>query len=81
VSYPEDGRTSDELMITADNSMYHSKRAGKNRVTGVPVMDQTVVGVPAAEAPVEAPPVVKRKPRAAPPAPADAPREPADNSV
>ena len=81
VSYPEDGRTSDELMITADNSMYHSKRAGKNRVTGVPVMDQTVVGVPTAEAPVEAPPVVKRKPRAAPPAPADAPREPADNSV
>jgi len=38
VSFPEDGRTSDELMITADSSMYHSKRAGKNRVTGVPVM-------------------------------------------
>jgi diguanylate cyclase (GGDEF)-like protein len=38
VSYPDDGRTSDELMITADSSMYHSKRAGKNRVTGVPVM-------------------------------------------
>jgi predicted signal transduction protein with EAL and GGDEF domain len=81
VSYPEDGRTSDELMITADNSMYHSKRAGKNRVTGVPVMDQTVVGVPGAEAHVEAPPVAKRKPRAAPAEPADAAREPADNSV
>jgi diguanylate cyclase (GGDEF)-like protein len=81
VSYPEDGRTSDELMITADNSMYHSKRAGKNRVTGVPVMDQTVVGVPAAEAHVEAPPVAKRKPRAAPAEPAEAAREPADNSV
>ena len=38
VSYPDDGTTSDELMITADSSMYHSKRAGKNRVTGVPVM-------------------------------------------
>jgi diguanylate cyclase (GGDEF)-like protein len=38
VSYPEDGATSDELMITADSSMYRSKRAGKNRVTGVPVM-------------------------------------------
>jgi diguanylate cyclase (GGDEF)-like protein len=37
VSYPDDGRTSDELMITADSSMYHSKRAGKNRVTGVPI--------------------------------------------
>ena len=44
VSYPEDGRTSDELMITADASMYHSKRAGKNRVTGVPVMDDAAVG-------------------------------------
>ena len=38
VSYPDDGATSDELMITADSSMYTSKRAGKNRVTGVPVM-------------------------------------------
>jgi diguanylate cyclase (GGDEF)-like protein len=38
VSFPEDGATSDELMITADSSMYTSKRAGKNRVTGVPVM-------------------------------------------
>jgi diguanylate cyclase (GGDEF)-like protein len=38
VSYPDDGRTSDELMITADSSMYHSKRAGKNRVTGVPLV-------------------------------------------
>jgi diguanylate cyclase (GGDEF)-like protein len=42
VSYPEDGRTSDELMITADSSMYRSKRAGKNRVTGVPVMNDAV---------------------------------------
>ena len=36
VSYPDDGRTSDELMITADASMYRSKRAGKNRVTRRP---------------------------------------------
>jgi diguanylate cyclase (GGDEF)-like protein len=35
VSYPHDGRTADELMISADEAMYHSKRAGKNRVTGV----------------------------------------------
>lgn len=35
VSYPGDGRTADELMISADNSMYASKRAGKDRVTGV----------------------------------------------
>jgi diguanylate cyclase (GGDEF)-like protein len=43
VSYPGDGRTSDELMISADNAMYASKRAGKDRVTGVsvPVHDPT----------------------------------------
>ncbi|HZC33154.1 MAG TPA: GGDEF domain-containing protein [Candidatus Bathyarchaeia archaeon] len=43
VSYPDDGRTSDELMITADSSMYRSKRAGKNRVTGVPVVGTTEI--------------------------------------
>ena len=53
VSYPEDGRTSDELMITADSSMYRSKRAGKNRVTGVPVMDESVVGRVDPDAPTE----------------------------
>jgi diguanylate cyclase (GGDEF)-like protein len=46
VSYPDDGRTSDELMITADTSMYRSKRAGKNRVTGVPVEATDGVGEP-----------------------------------
>jgi diguanylate cyclase (GGDEF)-like protein len=35
VSYPDDGRTADELMISADGAMYASKRGGKNRVTGV----------------------------------------------
>lgn len=37
VTYPGDGRTADELMISADNAMYASKRAGKDRVTGVSV--------------------------------------------
>jgi diguanylate cyclase (GGDEF)-like protein len=37
VAYPDDGRTSDELIISADGAMYASKRAGKDRVTGVPI--------------------------------------------
>ena len=32
VVFPDDGRTADELMISADQAMYSSKRLGKNRV-------------------------------------------------
>jgi diguanylate cyclase (GGDEF)-like protein len=32
VAYPDDGTTADELMISADQAMYASKRQGKNRV-------------------------------------------------
>ena len=51
VSYPDDGSTADELMISADGAMYTSKRAGKNRVTGVPVVADVPTpapGVPSA---------------------------------
>ena len=37
VSYPADGRSADELMISADEAMYASKRGGKDRVTGVSI--------------------------------------------
>jgi diguanylate cyclase (GGDEF)-like protein len=37
VTFPDDGRTADELIISADGAMYASKRAGKDRVTGTPL--------------------------------------------
>jgi diguanylate cyclase (GGDEF)-like protein len=43
VAYPDDGRTADELIISADGAMYASKRAGKDRVTcvtGVPLQTE-----------------------------------------
>ncbi len=58
VAYPDDGRTSDQLIISADQAMYASKRFGKNRVTGAPsgpsrVVDagQTVAEEPAVSVP------------------------------
>jgi diguanylate cyclase (GGDEF)-like protein len=36
VAYPNDGRTADELMISADEAMYASKRGGRDRVTTAP---------------------------------------------
>jgi diguanylate cyclase (GGDEF)-like protein len=40
VAYPDDGRTSDELTISADQAMYASKRGGKNRVMGLAVVGE-----------------------------------------
>jgi diguanylate cyclase (GGDEF)-like protein len=37
VTFPDDGRNADELIISADGAMYASKRAGKDRVTGTPL--------------------------------------------
>ena len=37
VSFPADGRSADELMISADEAMYTSKRSGKDRVTGMSI--------------------------------------------
>jgi diguanylate cyclase (GGDEF)-like protein len=86
VSYPDDGRTSDELMIAADASMYRSKRAGKNRVTGVPVtavpvMDETVVARPAADEPIVVAPPVLEPVAPAVPEPAAPRRKRSDKSV
>ncbi len=39
VSFPEDGRNADELIISADGAMYASKHAGKDRVTGYPFVE------------------------------------------
>jgi len=48
VKLEDDGSTADELMISADGAMYASKRAGKDRVTGV---DMPGDGSPASSEP------------------------------
>jgi diguanylate cyclase (GGDEF)-like protein len=63
VNYPDDGTTSDELMITADTSMYRSKRTGKNRVTGVPQTADGEVGEPVFDH-IAAVPAATAQPRA-----------------
>jgi len=40
VSYPGDGETVGQLLERADDAMYRSKRAGRDRVSGIPVMDR-----------------------------------------
>jgi diguanylate cyclase (GGDEF)-like protein len=37
VNFPDDGQTADQLLISADQAMYASKRGGKNRVMSLPV--------------------------------------------
>jgi diguanylate cyclase (GGDEF)-like protein len=35
-AFPHDGRNSDEIVWAADEALYESKRAGRNRVTAYP---------------------------------------------
>ncbi|HEU0244363.1 MAG TPA: GGDEF domain-containing protein [Candidatus Limnocylindrales bacterium] len=48
VTYPQDGERVGELLERADEAMYRSKRGGRDRTTGVPVMeaDVTAAGGP-----------------------------------
>jgi len=48
VTLLDDGETIGQLLEQADNAMYASKRSGRDRVTGVPVMDPKArrTGVP-----------------------------------
>ena len=51
VSCPQDADTLGELLERADEAMYRSKRGGRDRTTGVPVMDEAARGVAAGTAP------------------------------
>lgn len=55
VSYPDDGRTADELMIAADQAMYSSKRHGKNRVVGYAHPEDLTAPFPAPQYPMPVP--------------------------
>ena len=48
MSCPQDGESLGELLERADEAMYRSKRAGRDRTTGVPVMDEASRTRPAA---------------------------------
>jgi diguanylate cyclase (GGDEF)-like protein len=50
VAFPDDGSTADALFMSADRAMYGSKRAGKDRVTGI----ARGTGGPGTDAAVEA---------------------------
>ena len=52
VTYPIDGERVGDLLERADEAMYRSKRGGRDRTTGVPVMDADVT---AAGGPVRLP--------------------------
>jgi hypothetical protein len=74
VSHPEDGSTSEELMVAADRAMYQAKSLGKNQISGNPRPRRTTprllaapheIGEPAPTEPAPTEPV------SMPPAPAE----------
>lgn len=72
VSHPEDGSSSEELMVAADRAMYQAKSLGKNQISGNPRPRRTphkLLAAPAESSeptPGEAPRLEPAPPRAAP---------------